>query len=580
MQTYRGIAASPGVAIGEAMIVDHEGFRIPRRFVVVDAVEDELNRLRAAIEQVADEIGRNRDAVTSQLGQQYGSIFAAHLQMLRDRQLNQQLEVLIRDEFYSPEYAVSTTLRRYAKVFHELESDTLVERAQDIFDIEKSLLAKLLGHRREELSHLKTPTIVLAHTLTPSEVANLDPRYVLAFSTETGGAGGHSAIIAQGMEVPAVVGTGEFLTEVAGGDLVIIDGDHGKVILHPDEATLQRYQQGVEQHRTLEIQLDELRDLPAETIDEELVELSANIEFPHEVQASLRRGADGIGLYRTEFLYLASSQEPSEEEHYQAYAHVVRSMESRPVVIRTLDLGADKMGQVPRGEEERNPFLGLRSIRLSLRNLPLFRIQLRAILRASVLGPVRIMFPLVATLEQLRQARRVLDQVMCDLRQEGIDYDTEIPVGVMIEVPSAVMVIERLLDEVDFISIGTNDLIQYALAVDRSNKDVAGLYQASDPGVLRLIERSIHAANDAEVPVSVCGQMSGMPAYIPLLLGMGLRGFSVPPSTIPEVKRICRSISIAQCKEIADQVMEMDEAEQINQYLIKELQAIAPELVA
>ncbi|MDE0734938.1 MAG: phosphoenolpyruvate--protein phosphotransferase [Pirellulaceae bacterium] len=580
MQIYRGIAASPGVAIGEAMIVDHEGFRIPRRFVVDDAVNDELRRLHVAIEEVAEEIARNRDAVSEQLGEQYGAIFSAHLQMLRDRSLIGQLESLVREKYHSPEYAVSTTLKRYAKVFHELESDTLVERAQDIFDIEKSLLAKLLGHRREELSQLKTPTIVLAHALTPSEVASFDPRYVLAFSTETGGAGGHSSIIAQGLEIPAVVGIGSFLTEIAGGDLVIIDGDHGTVILDPDEQTLQRYQQDVEDHRTLEIQLDELRELPAETLDQESIYLAANIEFPHEVQASLRRGAVGIGLYRTEFLYLASSQEPSEEEHYQAYAHVVRSMKQRPVVIRTLDLGADKMGLVPRGEEERNPFLGLRSIRLSLQNLSLFRIQLRAILRASTLGPVQVMFPLVATLQQLRQARRVLEQVMYDLRQEGIDFDEDIPIGMMIEVPSAVMVIDRLLKEVDFISIGTNDLIQYTLAVDRSNKDVADLYEASDPGVLRLIERSIQAANDAQVPVTLCGQMSGMPVYIPLLLGLGLRGFSVPPSSIPEVKRICRSVNISQCKEIADQVMNMEDAQQINQFLTKELQKIAPELVA
>ncbi len=580
MQIYRGIAASPGVAMGEAMIMDHEGFRIPRRFVVDDAVVDELRRLNVAMEEVADEIARNRDTVTEQLGKQYGAIFSAHLQMLRDQQLREQLEKLVQEQHHSPEYAVSTTLRRYAKVFHELESDNLVERAQDIFDIEKSLLAKLLGHRREELSHLKTPTIVLAHTLTPSEVASLDPRYVLAFATETGGPGGHSSILAQGLEIPAVVGVGSFLTDLSGGDMVIVDGDHGTVTVDPDEETLNRYHDEIEVHRVRELQLAELSELPAETIDQEPVHLAANIEFPHEVQASLRRGADGIGLYRTEFLYLAAIREPTEEEHYQAYAHVVRSMKQRPVVIRTLDLGADKMGQIPHGEEERNPFLGLRSIRLSLQNLPLFRIQLRAILRASALGPVQVMFPLVATLKQLRQARAILDEVMHELRQEGIDHDPDLPVGVMIEVPSAVMVIDRLLDEVDFISIGTNDLIQYALAADRSNKDVAQLYQASDPGVLRLIERSIQAAEDAGIPASVCGQMSGMPCYIPLLLGMGLRGFSVPPSSIPEVKQVCRSVTIAQCKEIADQAMRMDDAQQINQFLTRELQTIAPELVA
>ena len=580
MQIYRGIAASPGVAIGEAMIMDHEGFRISRRFVVDDAVNEEWCRLKVAMEEVADEIARNRDTVTEQLGDQYGAIFSAHLQILRDQQLQQQLETLIRQHQHSPEYAVSTTLRRYAKVFHELESDNLVERAQDIFDIEKSLLAKLLGHRREELSHLKTPTIVLAHALTPSEVASLDPRYVLAFSTETGGPAGHSAILAQGLEIPAVVGTGSFLTDLSGGDLVIIDGDHGTVTIDPDEKTLQRYQQEVEVHRARESQLAVWCELPAETIDQEPVHLAANIEFPHEVQASLRRGADGSGLYRTELLYLASNQEPTEEEHYQAYAHVVRSMKQRPVVIRTLDLVADKMGQIPPGEEERNPFLGLGSIRLARQNLPLFRVQLRAILRASSLGPVQVMFPLVATLEQLRQARTVLNEVLHDLRQEGIDHDSNLPVGMMVEVPSTVMVIDRLLDEVDFISIGTNDLIQYALAVDRSHKDVAGLYQANDSGVLRLIERSIQAANDVRMPATVCGQMSGLPGYIPPLLGMGWRGFSVPPSSIPEVKRICRSVRISQCKEITDQAMSRKDAEQINQFSTRELRKIAPALVA
>ena len=385
MQTLQGIAVSPGVAIGEAMVVGNEGFRIPRRFVARDAVEDELARLDQSIKVAGAEIEHNRDAVAQELGAQYGAIFSAHLEMLRDPRLRSEVEELIRDRNYSPEYAVSRSLRRYAKVFQSLGSDYMAERAHDIFDIEKRLLRTLLGHRREDLSHVTSPIVILAHNLTPSETVNLDRKFVLGFVTEIGGAGGHTAIVAEALEIPAVVGTGAMLADVSGGDIVIVDGDQGQVILRPDETTLSRYRHEVEQHRSVAAQLKELRDLPAVTADGVSVELLANIEFPSEVDSCLERGAAGIGLYRTEFLYIGAEQEPTEDDHYNAYAQVLQAMGDRPVVVRTLDLGADKV-QVPGAEDERNPFLGLRSIRLSLRNLPLFRTQLRAILRASSLG--------------------------------------------------------------------------------------------------------------------------------------------------------------------------------------------------
>ncbi|HEX7449369.1 MAG TPA: phosphoenolpyruvate--protein phosphotransferase [Pirellulales bacterium] len=578
MQKLQGIAVSPGVAIGEALVMDNEGFRIPRRFLARDAVENELDRLSLAFNAAAGEIEHNRDAVSRELGKEYAAIFEAHLQMLRDPRLRGELEQMVRERHYSPEYAVSRTLRRYAKVFQSLDSGYMAERANDIFDIEKRLLRNLLGRRREQISNLTSPVLVLAHNLTPSETANLDRRFVRGFVTETGGAGSHTAIVAEGLEIPAVVGTGPFLTDVSGGDVVIIDGDQGLVILHPDEETIARYRHEVEQRRTMAARLESLRDLPAETQDGVRVQLDGNIEFPHEVRHCLERGADGIGLYRTEFLYLGADVEPDEEAHFNAYAEVVQAMGGRPVVIRTLDLGADKLSS-PGLDIERNPFLGLRSIRISLRNTELFRTQLRAILRASALGDVRVMFPLISTMLELRQAKMVLADVMEDLEEHGRPFNRELKIGMMVEVPSVVIMIDQFVEEVDFLSIGTNDLIQYTLAVDRSNKDVASLYTASDPAILKLIELSVQAAGRRGIPVNLCGQMSGNPLYTMLLLGLGLRQMSVPPSAIPEIKKICRSVTIAQCEAVAARARRLEHARDVKRYLKEELKQVLPELV-
>ncbi len=575
MQKLQGIAVSPGVAIGEALVMDNEGFRIPRRFVARDAVVDELERLDKAVSAAATEISRNRDAVSQELGDKYGAIFEAHLQMLQDSRLRGELEEMIRQRHYSPEYAVSRTLRRYAQVFQRLESSYLAERANDIFDIEKRLLRHLLGRRREGIAHLTSPVLVLAHNLTPSETANLDRRFVRGFVTEIGGPGSHTAIVAEALEIPAVVGTGPFLTEVSGGDQVIIDGDKGLVILQPDEETLARYRHEAEELRSLQAKLEPLRDLPAETLDGVRVMIMGNIEFPYEVDHCVARGADGVGLYRTEFLYLGSETQPTEEVHYEAYARVMKAMEDKPVTIRTFDMGADKLPNHS-ADDEKNPFLGLRSIRLALRNLPMFRTQLRAALRASALGKLQIMFPLVSTLLELRQAKMVLADVMEDLDEHGIPFDRNLPIGMMVEVPAAVMMLDRFVEEVDFISIGTNDLIQYTLAVDRSNKDVVQLYNPADPAVLKLISMSIEAANRKGLTVNMCGQMSGATVYTMLLLGLGLRSFSATPSALPELKNVVRSVSIEQCKQIAARAMSMENAREIKSYLAEELKKHVP----
>jgi len=580
MQKIQGIAVSPGVAIGEAFVMDTEGFRIPRRFVARDAVEDEVDRLDRAIDASGQEIARNRDTVNLQLGQKYGAIFEAHLQMLRDPRLRAEIEEMIRQRHYSPEYAVSRALRRYAKVFQSLDGSPFAERAFDIFDIEKRLLRNLLGRRREEMSRLTSPVLIMAHNLTPSETANLDRRFVRGFITEVGGAGSHTAIVACALEIPAVVGLGPFLTDVSGGDLVIIDGDRGEVILHPDEETIARYRHEAEEIRTLAARLEALRDLPAETVDGVRIELLGNIEFPHEARHCLERGSDGIGLYRTEFLYLGADVEPTEEVHFDAYSTVVEAIKPRPVVIRTVDLGADKIAHMQTPPDERNPFLGLRSIRLSLRNLGMFRTQLRAIARASCLGDVRVMFPLVSTVLELRQAKMVLADVMEDLDERGVPFDRNMRVGMMVEVPAAVIMMDQFAGELDFVSIGTNDLVQYTLAVDRDNKDVASLYNAADPAVLKLIDLAVRSASRHSVPVNVCGQMSTNPIFTMLLLGLGLRQLSVAPSAILEIKKVCRSVTIEQCRAVADRALTFENARDIENYLKEELKKTLPELAA
>lgn len=577
MQSLQGIAVSPGVAIGEAFVIDAEGFRISQRHIPRTAIDLELQRLFDAIEGVAGELEVNREKISLQLGEQYGAIFAAHLQMLRDPHLMGELEASVKTELLCSELAVRRTFHKYAQVFRSLENSYIAQRADDLVDIENSLLARLTGQSRDLLPELDQPVIVLAHNLTPSETARLDPKSVLGFVTETGGLGGHTAIVAEALEIPAVVGAGKLLNLVNTGTPVIVDGATGRIIVEPDVATHDEYQNVLDQQRVHAEDLQKLRLERATTADNVELDLSANIEFPHEVDTCLERGADGVGLYRTEFLYLGSDHEPTEEEHFTAYERVVSVMKDRPVVIRTLDLGADKVGRDPENDpDERNPFLGLRSIRLSLRNLDQFRTQLRAILRASALGRVKVMFPLIATLPELRSAKMILSEVMEDLREEGIEFDPNLQVGMMVEVPSAVVMLDRFVREVDFVSIGTNDLVQYALAVDRGNEDVADLYRASDPAVLRLIRQCIQVADEADVEVSLCGQMCGNALYAMLLIGLGLRHMSVRPSALLPLKRICRQVTVEQCTQIAERVLDMDSAREVDRFLTEEIKKIAP----
>jgi phosphotransferase system enzyme I (PtsI) len=582
MEIKRGIPVSPGVAIGPALVLDTDWFRIPQRTVAPAAVADELRRLREALAAAAAAARHQQQTITDRLGKQYGAVFGAHALLVEDPSLTREVEALITEQRFAAEYAVSRVIRRHAKALEGLERGNLHTRAADLFDIERAVLEHLLGQRREGLRNLQEPVVILARDLTPSETAALDRAMVHAFATEAGGRASHTAIMAAGMEIPAVVGLGKFVTDVSGGDTVIVDGNRGVLILNPDPETLARYEAARTTFRRFESDLAGLRDLPAETKDGHRVTLLGNIEFPTEAPHCLERGADGVGLYRTEFLYLGKEEDPTEEEHLEAYLAVLRALgPGKPVVVRTLDVGADKFSlksepPIP----ERNPSLGLRSVRLCLRNLTLFKTQMRAILRASALGDVRIMFPMVSTLLELRQCKMILAEVKEDLEDEGAAFNRDLPVGTMIEVPAAALMAEHMAREVDFFSIGTNDLTQYTLAADRTNETLATLYSPGDPAVVRLIEMVVKAAGIHDVQVNVCGEMSADPIYTMLLLGLGLSQLSVTPHSIPEVKKIIRSVTLDEAKQVAQEAMRLETARDVNNYLREQARRVLPEAVS
>ncbi|MFO0807274.1 MAG: phosphoenolpyruvate--protein phosphotransferase [Gemmataceae bacterium] len=582
MEIYRGIPVSAGVAIGPALVLDTEWYRIPQRTVAANRIDSEIDRLRLALRDAARDIRGQQGAIHDRLGRQYAAIFEAHALLVEDPKLVGEIESLIRVKHFAAEYAVSRVMRQYAKALEDLSHGSpLASRSADIYDIERNVLGHLLGQKREQLTRLDEAVIVLAHDLTPSETAALDPSKVHALATEAGGRASHTAIMAGALEIPAVVGLGEFATDVSGGDIVIVDGNQGLLILDPDEATLAKYEKERASFRSFETKLGELRDLPATTRDGVRITLLGNIEFPQESAHCIERGAEGVGLYRTEFLYLGKTGDPSEEDHFQAYSTVLHSLpKGQPVVIRTLDLGADKFSAAAApAYKERNPFLGVRSVRLCLRNLGLFKTQMRAILRASALGNVQIMFPMVSTVLELRQCKMLLAEVKEDLEDEGVSFDPRLQVGTMIEVPSAALMADQLAKEVDFFSIGTNDLVQYTLAADRTNEHMASLYSPGDPAVLRLLGQVVKAGHDAKITVNVCGEMSGEPIYTLLLVGMGLRQLSVTPHNIPEVKKLIRSVATADAERVAGEAMQLQTARDVTSYLREQARRLAPDAV-
>ena len=572
----KGIGVSPGVAICQAVVIDTEDFDIPQRRVPVEHAQQELDRLRQAIDASREGLKQLSQRTADRIGRETASIFEFHLTLLEDKNLQSKIIDAITANQASAEYAVAMVLRGYAKEFLAMP-EYLSERVKDIYDIEKRLLSNLIGQHRQTLAHLDQDVIVLAHELTPSQTASLDRSHVLGLGFDAGGITGHTAIVARAMGIPAVVGLNDVTNEVNNGDLVIIDGNRGVVIVDPTEEVIAENQIFAQEQLDFVHSLEPLRDEPAETLDGHRVTLLGNIEFPNEADVVLQKGGEGIGLYRTEFLYLGSEHDPSEEEHYQAYREVIARCPDHPIVIRTVDLGADKYTQARSRTPERNPFLGLRSIRYCMRNIPMFKTQIRAILRASVDANVSMMFPLVSNLLELRQAKTIVRDVMEDLEEEGIPYRQDLPIGMMVETPSAALQADAFAKEVDFFSIGTNDLVQYTLAVDRVNEKVASLFSESNPAVLRLIKEVIRTGQRHGVSVSLCGEMGGDPVFTLLLLGLGLRSFSCAPPVIPEIKKVIRSVTLEHARQVARRVMSFDSDKETSNYLRAELRKIMPQ---
>lgn len=588
MEIKKGIAVSPGYAVREAFLLDLEEYRIPERVVLPGEVDHELSRLQRGIDGARKEIDELRTRVLDDMGPDYARIFDFHKQILADPDLQDEIRARIRKDRFSAEYAVSRAMRKYRRAIQGIGDGYFAQRYHDIDDVEQRLLHNLLGERRESLRNLEKEVVIVARNLSPSQTADLDPAKVKGIATDAGGRTSHTAIVARALGIPAVVGLESLTTEISGGDVIVIDGNRGIVIVGPDESTREEYHIKERRFQELGAKLTrELHDLPAQTLDGHEIALYANVEFPHEIDVALDKGAEGIGLYRTEFIFTEARRIPTEEDHYGIYKDAVDRMAGRPVVFRTMDLGADKFmfdglepagsGQAP--NPEHNPFLGCRSIRYCFERQDIFKPQLRAILRASAFGDVRILFPMISSIEEIRKAKLILRDVMDELKRESVPFNPGIPVGVMIEVPSAAVVADVMVREVDFFSIGTNDLVQYALAVDRVNERVAPLYQPAHPAILRLVRNVVRAASAHDVQVTMCGEMSGEVVYTMLLVGLGIQSLSLTPAMIPEVKKVIRSLTFKEANRVTEEVMNFEDASETVDYLQERMSRILPQTV-
>lgn len=576
MEVLKGIPVSPGFAIGEAFVLGNEESVIPRRFISVAEIDDEFDRFHAAVENAKTDIRELQEKIRQDaIGSEAVPIFDAHVLILDDASLHQEVLNRISKNRFSAEYAVSRSLRKYEKAFAKIDDEYLAQRISDLHDIERRLLRALLGERKEDLKQLDRQVIVIAHDLTPTQTASMDREHVIGFSTDVGGMTGHTAIIARSRELPAVVGLETVTSDVSSGDKVIIDGNRGLVIVNPDVGTLETYEALADDFHVFEESLIGEKDLPAETIDGKTVRVSANLEFPSEIGAVGRTGGDGVGLYRTEFLYVNSETVPDEDAHWSAYKQAVEHLPGQKVTIRTLDLGADKFFHLEKniGSDdkallnEKNPALGCRAIRYCARHPKIFKAQVRAICRASALGRVNLMVPMVSCREEVEYVIQIVRKEQEILDEDGIDFDPTMPIGIMVEVPSVAIDIENYLDLCDFFSIGTNDLTQYVIAVDRTNEHVANLYSPTNPAVLKLIHNVIKCGAENNKPVSICGEIAGDPSFTFLLLGMGLSHFSVSPPLIPEIKKLIRSITMTEAEGIVEEVMKLKNSREITTYL-------------
>lgn len=564
----KGVAASSGIVIGKVFLLEDDDFFLIQKEIPKNARAAELKRFQTAIEKTRSEFKTTYGKLNEVLGENYAKIADVHLLILDDPVLIKDTVKMMEDGV-NAEYAIFKVLDKIIRSFDSIEDEYFRERKQDIQDVGKKILGNLLGKQKKPLSSISEDSIVVAHNLTPADTVAIREKLVKGFATDIGGKTSHTAIVAQGLEIPAVVGLKTISSQVRSGETIIVDGNKGEVILNPSDDIIAGYRKEFDIQFAKSKELAKIKDLPAETLDNHRVLIYANIDNPDETKMVLNNGAMGIGLYRTEFMYFNRNTMPTEKEHYENYTKVVHDMSPNTTIIRTVDLGGDKLaklGLLNMGEEE-NPFMGLRAIRLCLKYPDIFINQLRGVLRASAKGKIRLMYPMISGLEELREANKILEKVKNDLRKEKIKFDEDIEVGAMIEVPSAAMIMESLAKELDFVSIGTNDLIQYTLAVDRVNENVANLYDPLHPAIIRLIKRIIDECHKAGIDVGMCGEMAGDPYYTPILLGFGLDEFSVSSAQIPKIKKVIRSVSLSDTKRAAEKMLECGDREEIAKIL-------------
>ena len=578
-QVFRGIAVSGGIAHARVFLLGRTDRGIERRTIDPSEVISEFLRLTAGLAETRQAIKAIHDQVAAAMGQSEAGIFEAHLLVLEDANLLSEVQKVIREQNVDAVYAYHWVSEKFATALGAVDDDYLRERAADLRDIAGRVIDNMMGVPGESaLALLKEPCLVIAHDLSPSTTAQLDPKKVLGFATDQGGRTSHTAIMARKLGIPAVVGLGNITQKVRTGDYALLDGHSGTLVVAPTDQTLFAYGQLQQRHVALNAKLHELRDQPAVTLDGHGLILAANIERTADLPPVRTAGAAGVGLFRTEFLFLNRASVPSEDEQYAAYRAVAEGCGSDPVIIRTLDLGGDKLPANFASAGEPNPFLGWRAIRISLDRPELFRAQLRAILRASAHGPVKLLYPMISGLAELRAANALLERCREELRQEGQGFDPAMEVGVMIEIPSAVMVADQLARECQFFSIGTNDLTGYTLAVDRLNERVAHLYTPTHPAVIKLISLTVAAARRQGRWVGVCGEMAGEPQLVPLLVGLGVDELSATPRVIPEVKFLLRRLKLSEAKALANEALACDCPQKILEQSQKLAHAVAPDL--
>jgi phosphotransferase system enzyme I (PtsI) len=576
MRVLRGIPASGGVAIGRGFFLNRALPSSVQSTVTREKVEEEAAAFLRAVGRSKDQIRAIRDGVKDHASEHY-QILSVHLALLEDSMLVDQTVRLIRENQYKADWAFNKVLQNLLETFHRIEDQYLRERGHDLRQIGHRVLENLAGRPVDSIASIREPVIVVAHDLSPADTAQILKSPVLGFATDVGSKTSHTAITARSLGIPAVVGLERVTDEYAELDEIILDGEEGIIILRPTQETVREYTEKRKAYLLRIRDLAKFARLPAVTRDGRTLRLHANIEFPEEAESAQRSGADGVGLYRTEFLFLNRRDLPSEEEHYKTYRRVAEKFARHPVTIRTLDLGGDKFASQIELADEMNPAMGLRAIRFCLKEKEIFKQQIRAILRASAHGMVRMMFPMISGIGELRAALAIVEEVKAELRKRRIAFDKEIPIGIMVEIPSAAMIADLLAKEVDFFSIGTNDLIQYALAIDRVNEHVSYLYEPLHPAILRLVRRTVDGAHDARIPVSMCGEMAGEPFFTYVLLGLGLDELSMNAMSIPRVKRILRKSVAYEAKEFTGGLLLHATAAEIGKILRKKLEDLFPE---